>query len=61
MAIREKLVREALGEALREVEGSIDVTGYPAWTSPAKVSRWVEATRRADHVRLKRRVRRPRG
>lgn len=55
-AVREKLSREALSIALRESAGVIDLTSYPEWKSPEKISAWVRAIRREDVGRLSRKL-----
>ena len=55
-AIREKLAREALSDALATSAGSLSPSDYPEWNSPAAISAWVKHGRREDDARLARKV-----
>jgi predicted transcriptional regulator len=56
-AIREKLAREALSEALTRSAGVLSRGDYPEWGTPEKVSEWVKAGRKEDSTRLRRKLR----
>ncbi|MBI2885778.1 MAG: hypothetical protein HYY02_01070 [Chloroflexi bacterium] len=55
-AIREKLVREALGRALEETAGILDLRDHPEWDTPEKISAWVRASREEDDAALERKL-----
>lgn len=57
-AIREKLEREALGRAMKEVKGMLDPADYPEWSTPEKVSAWIRESRAEDDAVLERKLRR---
>ncbi len=52
-AVREKLERERLGEALRATAGILSEEDYPYWSSPEKVAEWVRRSRAEDDLRLR--------
>ncbi len=47
-ALTEKLERERMRKVLREAAGSIDPKDYPHWSTPEKISAWVEQMRMED-------------
>jgi len=47
-ALREKLARERMGNALAEAIGSLNPADYPEWSTPEKISRWVHDLRRKE-------------
>ncbi|MGI8969695.1 MAG: hypothetical protein ACR2HB_03105 [Dehalococcoidia bacterium] len=40
-ALQEELSRERRAKALRETTRVLDVTNYPEWETPEKISEWV--------------------
>ena len=60
-AIREKLSRQALGNALAVTAGALDPSEYPEWDTAANISAWVRAGRKEDDTRVARQVRTHRG
>ena len=55
-AVRQRLARERLSEALRESAGALELNGYPSWSSAEKSSDWVAASREEDTARLARKI-----
>ncbi|MBF8265498.1 MAG: hypothetical protein HW384_1362 [Dehalococcoidia bacterium] len=53
-AIREKLAREKLLNALKDTAGVLSREDHPEWDTPEKVAAWVRDTRRHDMERLRR-------
>ncbi len=53
-AIKEKLAREKLLNALKETAGVLSREDHPEWETPEKVAAWVRDTRRHDMERLRR-------
>lgn len=47
-AIREKVRYDAQGKALDEAFGILDLSEYPEWSTPEKVSAWVHAQRYSE-------------
>ncbi|MBI4334743.1 MAG: hypothetical protein HY673_26110 [Chloroflexi bacterium] len=47
-AIREKLKRRTLDEALKKTAGILSAEKHPGWESPEKVAAWVRESRRRD-------------
>lgn len=56
-AIREKLSRQTLSDALATSAGILFPNDYPQWDTPEKVSDWIKAGRQEDEVRLQRKLR----
>ncbi|MCL4531781.1 MAG: CopG family transcriptional regulator [Actinobacteria bacterium] len=55
-AVREKVAREELAEAMRECAGILDLADYPEWKTPEGVSEWVRTLREGDNRRLARKL-----
>lgn len=51
-AVRERLLWIKQGIALEKAIGSLDLSEYPEWDTPEKVSAWVREQRQADDERL---------
>jgi hypothetical protein len=47
-AIREKLARQVLSDALTATAGILSESDYPEWASPEQISAWVRSIRQAD-------------
>lgn len=60
-AIREKLSRQTLSDALSTCAGVLSPTDYPEWNMPEKISAWVKAGRQEDEARLRRKLPTSRG
>lgn len=55
-AVRSKVRREKLGEALQKCAGILNPDDYPYWSTPEKTSEWVRESRRRDDERWERKV-----
>lgn len=53
-AVRERLRKERLLQAIREGSGILDPRRHPEWSTPEKVAEWVRALRRTPSVGEKR-------
>ena len=53
-AIREKLKKKALLEALSETAGVLAAEEYPEWETPERAAAWVRQSRQRDTDRLRR-------
>lgn len=51
-AIKEKLARERLQQALDTSAGVLDPGTYPEWDTPEKVSAWVRTSRQVGAASL---------
>ena len=51
-AVRARLQWIRQGLALEKAAGSLDLSQYPEWDSPEKVSAWVREQRQLDNERL---------
>jgi hypothetical protein len=56
-AIREKLARATLADALASSAGVLAPNDYPEWKTPEEISVWVKAGRQEDDARLDRKLR----
>ena len=56
-AIREKLARATLTDALASAAGVLSPNDYPEWKTPEESSAWVKAGRQEDDARLERKLR----
>jgi metal-responsive CopG/Arc/MetJ family transcriptional regulator len=45
-AVRERLRKEGLLQAIRDGAGAIDLNEHPEWATPEKVTDWVRSLRR---------------
>ncbi|MDP2935505.1 MAG: hypothetical protein Q8O86_03330 [Dehalococcoidia bacterium] len=52
-AVREKLKRERLGQALKSTAGMLGEADYPEWSTSEKVLEWVRKSREADEERAR--------
>ncbi len=56
-AIREKLARVTLSDALASSAGVLSADDYPEWRTSEEASAWVKAGRQEDDARLERKLR----
>ena len=55
-AIRIKVKREKLGQAIKAAAGSLRPEDYPEWSSPEKVTEWLRAMRREADQKLEEKI-----
>ncbi len=53
-AIREKLKKTAIADALRDTAGIVSEKNHPEWETSKQVAQWVRESRRLDMERLAR-------
>ncbi|MFP4641112.1 MAG: hypothetical protein ACOC6S_00205 [Chloroflexota bacterium] len=51
-AVRQKLKRDALIDAVEETSGALSPEDYPQWDTRHKVAEWVAKTRRQSDERI---------